>query len=289
MMLFRRAARLTVWRMTADGFGEPDANVKGVAITDLRVRFAIKRDLAKGPNTCEVVITNLSERTRQSIEKKPLRIKLDAGHDDELRHLFVGDLRFGSSTFESPDWNTILHVADGERAYKHARANKSYRKGTSVLTILKDAAAAMGLPLPVELESSKELQSQVAAGETLSGFARDELTRLLAPFGYRWSIQDHRLMILKDQVTTGVAPWLVSQETGMVGSPTYGSPDKSGKPPSLTVKMLLRPEIIPGGTVRVESGAIYGKLFKVESVGHTGDTHGDDWFTELELKEKKPQ
>ena len=50
----------------------------------------------------------------------------------------------------------------------------------------------------------------------------------------------------------------------------------------MTVKMLLYPEIVPGDLVQVTSKVKNG-LFKVVKVRHSGDTHGHDWWTDLEI------
>jgi len=279
--LFRRAARVTVYRSEVGSFGDPATN--GLEITDLRVQFAITKGTGSDPNTCEMVITNAAPDTRASLTKKPLHVRIDAGYDDDLKHLFRGDLRYGASSFQPPEWFTKLQIADGDRAYRHAKSSRSYKRGTTVLTALKDVAATMGLALPANALVSADLKAQFASGEVIHGPSRDELTKLLAPYGYRWSIQDGKLVILKEAETRPDRALVVSQATGMIGSPEFGVPDKSGKTPALTVKMLLYPAITPGGKIEIQSRTING-VFKVEKVTHTGDTHGDDWFTEVECK-----
>ncbi len=293
-LLLNRGARLTVYRSTVGSLApvKPTGNgIERIVITDLRITFSIKKGSGKEPNTCEVSIFNLAEATRRQLETKPLLIELVAGHDNEFHHLFTGDLRFGSSTFVSPDWKTTLHLGDGDRAYKHGRATKSYDNHATLRTILHDAAKGMGLELPNDFlaAASADLATQFASGETQHGPARDELTRLLTPFGYQWSIQNGKLVILKEDASTGALPIEVSQDTGMIGSPEYGSPEKSGKAPTLGARSLLYPAITPGNQVKVRSTALApgNAIFKVDSVEHKGDTHGDDWFTEMDLKPYK--
>lgn len=280
-LLFERAMRLTLWRSRPGTFGDPGSN--GVEITDIRTRFTITKSSGKDPNNAEIELTNLAPDMRAALAYKPLRVKLEAGYAGELKHVFTGDLRFGSSRIEQPDWLTKLQLADGDRAYRHARVSKSYVRGTPVSKMLADAAKAMGLRVPPEVAASPELAEQVATGAVANGPARDELTRLLAPYGYYWSIQDGALTILKSQTTTATRAWLISQETGMVGSPEFSTPERTGKTPVLQLKCLLFPELIPGGKIQVQSRAING-IFKLVKVSHTGDTHGSDWQTEVEAK-----
>lgn len=181
------------------------------------------------------------------------------------------------------DFETTMLIGDGDRAYRHARVNRSYKAGTKVVDILRDVARAMGLELPREVAVSRDLSAQVASGDTVVGPARDEMTRLLAAYGYGWSVQDGRLVILKDSQQSPGTAWLIDPNAGMVESPEAGRPEKGGKPPLWTVRTALYPEITPGGRVRLQSERVSG-TFRVERVRHTGDTHGSDWTTEISCR-----
>jgi hypothetical protein len=284
--LYKRGCKVTVWQTKPAGFvgANPDffeTQSNAIEITGLRVQFTVTKSLDSTPNEAEMTITNASDRTRGFIETKPLAVKIDAGYDDVLRHVFTGDVRWAQSAIDVVDWETKLQLADGDRAYRSARVSTAYKKGATVVQALREAAKAMGLQLPASVVASADLQAQFASGRSLQGPARDELTKLLAPFGYHWSIQDGKLQVLKDQNGNATEAIAVNQTTGMIGSPVYGTPDKSGKPPTLTVKMLLYPEVVPGGQILVSSRQING-VFRVSKATHTGDTHGDDWTTEVE-------
>ena len=286
--LANHACKVTAYRTTAVGFAAQNPQFfiqqpsNAIEITDLRMQFKIEKSLEKTPNRCEVTITNCSSTTRAFLQTKPLVVRIDAGDDDNIRHLFTGDLRHGYSKIDGTEWLTVLELADGDRAYRNARVSRSYGKGTSVVTALKEAAAAMGLQLSNDILASADLQKQFATGRTLHGPAREELTRLLAPFGYNWSIQDGRMQILKDQNASATTAWVITQDTGrMVGSPEYTTPDKETKPPLLKIKARLFPELTPGGSISVASRDVQG-LFRINKLTHTGDTHGDDWDTETE-------
>lgn len=286
--LFKRRCRLTVFRASPPTTGfvgqHPDyftPQPNGLIIENLRVRFKIEKSLDSTPNEAEITVTNCNANTRAFMEAKPLVVKLEAGYDDDLKFLFMGDLRNGYSRVVDADWETVLKVADGDRAYRYARASRSYPKGTSVITALRELAATMGLQLPSDVATSPVLQAQFATGRTLHGPARDELTRLLAPYGYHWSTQDGRLQILKDQNAAPGTAFLISQSTGMIKSPEYSVPDKANASATLKTETLLYPELTAGATLQVDSLAISG-FFRINKLTHNGDTHGDDWQTECE-------
>lgn len=313
--LFRRAYALTISRNTLTGSEKkfflplPD----GIVIADLRVRFTIEKSLETSPNTCVVKVDNLSPATRAELQNPGVVVRLQAGHDQAARHMFVGDLMWARSTQEGPQWVTEMELGDGARAYAHARTSRSFAKGTPVITVLEEAASSMGLTLSPEILRATDFRDQFSGGFVSHGRARDELTRLLAPYGYDWSIQDGRLQIIRDEDALG-APRLISEATGMIGTPEFDRPTrkrsstfktttrtsatKGGtvtqtqtqsssrgskyRGPKATLKMFLYPELQPGHQVEVDSRALSG-VFKVYKVKHEGDSHGHEWTTEIEV------
>ncbi len=288
---FRRQGRLVVFRSStptvgADFFVQrlagPGGETNGIEITGLKFTFAIERDLSKHPNRCDINIVNLAPKTRAAMETDPLTVDLSAGHDGVNRFLFVGDVLHAYSKQSGADVVTTLQVGDAARAYRGSRVNRSYKRGTTVKTILRDAAKSMGQVLPSNIEASAELDAQVASGTSLTGATRDEITRILSPYGYTWSTQSGRIQILRDSDSRNDV-FIIDEASGMLDSPDYKKPPKSGKAPNMNLRMLLYPELVPGGKVDVQSLAIRG-LFKIVKVKHSGDTEGDEWFTDLELK-----
>lgn len=286
--LFKKIARVTAHR--AKIIDSPTlfdiirfAQGDTVEITDLRIKFKTESAHKKTPNSCDIEISNLAASSRADLETKPLQVTLEAGYDGESRLLFVGDLRFGMSMEDGPTWKTLLQIGDGDRTYFNSRCNKSYGPGTPIGTILRDAAKSMGLVVPKTV-GDDVLKSEFATGSAAFGAARDQLTRLLAPYGYHWSIQAGKLVVLRDDqssMTEGQAIPM-GEDYGMIGTPECGSPPKSGKPPHVHVKMLLNPEMVPGVLLKLQSRAKNG-LYRVEHVVHEGDTHGDSWTTDCEI------
>lgn len=286
--LFRRKVRVLGYKAAVGKFfTEP---VDGIVVEDLRVQFVVERNLRKEPNRCEIAITNANDVTRKFFASKPMTVLLEAGYDGDgspgsasLRRIFQGDVRHTSSRIDGPDWITTILLGDGDRAYRHGRVNKSYAAGTKILTVLADAAKACGLALPAPVLADPNLAGEYATGMTLAGRAATTLTDVLTTYGYAWSIQGGKLVVLRDEDTTAGAAILISEATGMIGSPELSAPDKGKGKPTLAVTTLLYPQVAPGGTIRVESRAVTGN-FKVERVTSTGDTHGEDFKTEIEAK-----
>lgn len=279
--LFKFGARITAIRRSGSSTLNAAALPNATIIEGNRIQIKIEKSIDKEPNKGEVVITNLSEQTRAALQSKPLTVQIDAGYDGNLRHVFTGDLRYGYSDLNGPDWETHLELADGDLAYRYAFVSRSYKRGTPIATVLKECAAAMGVVLDGTALASAELQSEFASGAVLHGPVREELSRLLAPFGYGFSIQDGKIQILKDQTARADQARVISEDTGMIGSPTFSVPEKLSKPTKLHVKCLIYPELMPGARIKVQSRATNG-IFRMEKVTHTADTHGDDHISEIE-------
>lgn len=277
-----RLAELTLARPQSGEYFKAQPNA--IRITDLRLDFSITKAIGEKPNDCSITVFNLSDSARAEFIRKPLRIELLVGYKDTgVSRLFVGDMRFGHSMLDKVDWVTKLQLGDGDRAFNHAHISRSYKGGVSLRTAVTDVAASMGLRVPKSLDDFKEMAQQFSGGLTLEGPSQAQLTKLLRARGMQWSIQDGSMQVLRAGDVRNNEAIVVSQQTGLVGTPDYGAPKEPGTPPTLSARMLLYPGLIPGGKVKVETASIKG-LFRVERVQHVGSTHGPDWYSSFEAR-----
>lgn len=283
-LLFDRVAKVVITRpvegfvgATPEFFGPGTSTIE---ITDLRIKFDVKKNLAKNPNPCTIFVYNLAETTRNEIERGLARITLYAGYDNSPRLLFSGDRKFAASKQDKTEWETKIEVTDGGRAFAHARMNRSYKPPIQVRQVLRDAAASMNTTLPSEIEKATQLQQSIPVGLSLVGPTRDILTQMLAPYNYGWSFQNGQLQILRDEDVRPGDLIVVSEDTGMIGSPERVSPDHKKDRSDITFEMLMYPELNPGRAVQVISRSIKGN-FKIKEVVHTGDTHNKDWKSKV--------
>ncbi len=251
-------------------------------IEDLRLRFSVKKGLRKEPNTAKITVTNLSERSRAELQDKALRVTLQAGYEDTLATIFVGDIRDVNSVHEGAYWETALECGDGERGYRFARINESFKSGSSVLAVTRKMAEKMGVDASTAAAFLSELSGkQFVAGYAARGNVSKELDRLLKAHGFDWSIQDNKLQILKTGDVTQETAVELDEDSGLIGSPTFGTPEKKTKKPTLKVRSLLQPTIKPGGRIVVRSQTFTG-TFKVKEVTHSGDTAGGEFYSDME-------
>lgn len=280
--LYDRKVQVLVARPLAGEFFRTGAQI--TVIEDLKVTFSIEKTLGREPNTCEVTVHNLSEGTRAEFQEKPLKLRLEAGYDGSTSRLFSGDVYWADSKKEGTEWITRALLLDGGRAFKWGRVNRSFNPGVSAKDAVRELANSLGLKLPRNLDALTSLSRQFASGLTLYGTTRDALTALLDRHQLGWSIQDERLQILDAASINTDIPIVASADTGLIGTPDYGPPEKRGGQPVVTVQMLLEPGAHPGGKLEVRSQSVTGD-FKMERVLHEGDTHSEAWETTMEGKQ----
>lgn len=277
--LFGREAVLVVGQTTPGKFF---TTVNEVTIRELRVTFSVEASLEETPNASEIVIFNLNEASRGECQRDRSYIRLDAGYVDLVRRLCEGDVTHCASTWNGTEWETKLQIGDGARAYNHARVSRTFAAGTDVKTVLGEVAGSMDLRVPSSIDDARELLDQFARGVTVSGPSHKAATKMLRPRGLSWSVQNGQMQILRDGGTRPDEAIVINSSNGMLGSPEFGPPKEKGKSQRMTLRTLLRPELVPGGKISVEARNTRG-LFKITRARHRGDTHArDPWETELE-------
>lgn len=278
--LFRRVARLTVMVPIA-GAGFLPANRAIHEITDLRLQFKVTKHLGKAPNTGAITIVNLNAESRAAFQRKDCAVLLEAGYPTTIAKIFLGDVRVANSRHEGTQWMTTLEAGDGERAYLHPRANESFKGGTSAATVVEKLGRVMGLDVGnLQAQASELAGHQYVNGRQIRGRASRELDRILRSHRLEWSIQDGALQVLRPgqalQYVVDLGP-----DTGLVGTPDVGTPEKKKKRPTIKWRSKLIPEIKPGGIVNLRSSVHTGRV-RVTEITHLGDTSSGDWYTDGE-------
>lgn len=291
-LLLDRRCRLTIANPSTtpgDFAGQSTVNVieidggrtESTGGVGLRIAFKIKKSLEKQPNTAEITVTNLSKDSRSGLQKKGVKLRFEAGYKDTgLSQFFAGDVRSIDHVREKANWDTILKCGDGERAWQYARVNESFKPGTRGADVLKTLGQRMGIELGNLDDKARTVDKVLDAGWSAVGNAATALTNFVDSLGLTVSIQDGKLQILAEDDSLAQSVPDITPQSGLIGSPEMGTPVTKGKPQLLKFKSLLLP-VKCGSKVRLKSER-YDGFVRVEKVEHTGDTHGGDWYTEME-------
>lgn len=248
----------------------------------LRVTFKVERDRGKSPNTAEIAVYNLAEATRAKVSEKGIATVLEAGYSGQSSTIFSGKLEAGKSVRDGVDWITSFQSTDGGKELREGRINLSFKK-VSIAGAFERVAESLGLGLGNAREKLAQgnirgAVTEFANGLVMSGPSRKELDRLAKTYGYTWSVQNGQLQLLgpNDAIEPNDAI-ILDSDRGMIGSP------ESGEKGVVEARALLIPQLEPGRAVALSSVQVSG-FYRVDKVTYTGDTHGKDWFADLEMK-----
>lgn len=304
-MLFNRVVSLVIGK----------ENGKGREIANLRIAFSIEKGSTKSPNKCTARVWNASADTRAVMEAVGAVMILKAGYLDDIGAslIFTGNVTRSLTVREGPNWITELEMEDGFLEFRDKKVTLSFAAGATTTQVISKIASEFDLtvrPLPKDIA-----EKQYKSGFAFVGRVRDALDKACNYAGCEWSIQNREVQVLKKGGVLRQRAYLLSPETGLIGSPhrehktmtekaaakeniTLQQPgvrkttkkDKDGEVQEMLmvlgykVKTLLQPMIEPGGLVQIKSAGIDGEFFKVEEMTHKGDTHGREWETELTLR-----
>jgi hypothetical protein len=283
-------------RLPSDFVGPPNPTEQNSESSPtLRVVFDVQRDLSSTSNKAKIVIYNLRDETRKKFENKNAEIQLKAGYINTAGEIYFGRISRVENTWTGTDWVTTIASGDGLAAMQNDRVSKSYPPGEDISRILLDMGKQTTLGLGNVPSKANQLEYRGSKSKFDNGYAVhgkwiDEFRDIIDTVGAEFSIQSEKIQVLttaKDVLSR--APDSKSQsierrpfldpDTGLVGSPHMS---EEGVAKFIT---LLRPDLVPGIAVDLESRLIKGS-FRVQKVRHKGDTWGGDgsWNSEVEGK-----
>jgi hypothetical protein len=259
--------------------------VDDLQVKDLRMTFKVTKTLKKEPNSCVATITNLAQGTRSAMRSKGAKLSVLAGYDGRVQEIFSGKTRRINHLHERPEWTTTIECGDGEQEFLWSRVSSSFSAGTKWRDVVHQVGKALLENTGNLEEKLRPVADQFVNGYTAHGRASVALDKLLKGKNLEWSIQDGRLQVLSPGEHNTDDITVLSPDTGLVGSPEFGSADKKSEkqhlPDVLKAKMFLMPHLRCGSRVRVNSRQIKGD-FMVTELHHSGDTSGDEFYTEIE-------
>lgn len=249
------------------------SNTDGIEIEALRVAFDVTKSIDAKPNPGKIDIWNLNrEHMNRILSGEFNQVKLWVGYET-LRVIYAGDIVKKTVVRDGLDFIVSLECGDGHVDYQSSLMAVTLAAGSTDKEALDAAAITMKNTKlgAIDVPSTRALPR----ARVLTGNARDVLGRVAANNGADWSVQDGELvMIPADKVLPDEAV-LLSQETGMVGSP-------QATDNGLELKCLCNPALRIGGLVRVQSILeYYNGDYKIVHLRHVGDAIGGDWLSEI--------
>lgn len=260
------------------------------------VAFEIERGVSAQPNKTTVKLWNLSLSHQRQIEQSAdQQVIIEVGHestDRGLERIFQGRVfrapgrgsRDAQPTLRTEvaalDVVTHVEARDAGREYQQRRTARSFAPGASPATVLRGLVEDIGVG---EGNLNEAITVATSSGITfdeglvVSGQAARELTQILRGVGLRWSVQHGAFQALRGATPLQVQAVRLAPSTGLIGSPEPGTRGR------VKAHAILTSDIWPGRAIVLESARTSG-TFTVRSMKSTGDSHTNDWQSELQLE-----
>lgn len=288
----------TVAIKTIHGFDQTGSDPFG-----LRLSFNIERKLTAIADFATIRIWNLNAESRGMLAQRSLAtltglgiapatlryVRVEAGYEDSTGIIFHGAIVRAINIREGADWITEMTCSS---AYGQALLNTlefSWGTPTPVKTVV-DAlfgAAWPGSTVTYTSEALKELRGKLVNSKAVEGSAYIRARRMLNDFGLEFNVDVDGVTVYKkdfprDPVNPNVPYLPLDETTGLIGTPKISDVGTE-------FKTFLDSRIRPGLLVQIDSESLraslsdpsLGRNFTVMEVLCVGDTHSDDWFSEV--------
>jgi hypothetical protein len=267
---------------------------------ELRTSFDVRQFDRQSPNTADILVYNLSDNTKMKLSREFTKVSLRAGYESNFAPIFEGTIRQFRSGRSSPtDTYLNIRAGDGDIAYTQGVMQVTLSAGATaedMINSILQALAPLGVTRGqvVGLPPERSIRAVV-----LSGMIREVLRELCQGWRLSWSIQNGRLDIRPSENAVDTrSPIVLNSVTGLIGRPEQTID-------GVRARALLNPQITVARTLQIDNKSIqqgqydlsnFGPvqndaldrvritedgLYRVVAVDHVGDTHGQEWYSEI--------
>jgi hypothetical protein len=240
-----------------------------------RIRFKIDKIIEVTPNPTSLWIYNLGADSRALFEQKNNTVILSAGYGNNPEVIFRGNVSRCRTSKAGPDYITHIEAADGLFAVQNSRIDQAFSAGARQNQVINTLVGALKSSGQVNVGEIRGISNDgYNQGLVLSGSTVDQLRQVCEKGDLDFTIEDGKIYILPYGDSKGIPAIVISANTGMVGIPEK-------RDVGISVKSLLNPKIGVFQKIIVQSKFING-LYTTAKVSHSGDSHGGDYYTEME-------
>lgn len=269
----------------------------GVDLSQLRIKFNIKRSDVQTPNIAEIRVYNLKEETAQQIEKEFSRVTLQAGYEQNFGVIFQGNVKQVLRGREDATTTFLDIIAgDGDLSYNFAIVNTTLAAGVGQAEQVNAAIGAMTSTGGVAAGNVGEFPTEkLPRGKVMYGNAREYLSQVSKNSSKTWSIQDEKVqMVPLTSYLPGEVVELTSK-TGLIGTPIQNTD-------GINIKCLLNPKLKvssrvkinnkdiarlkidfsqPGSPANIPAPINNDGVYYILVIEYQGDTRGNEWYCNL--------
>lgn len=287
-----------------------DAQGNGLDLSELHVKFLINRADVQTPAHADIRIYNVSRDTMELLQQEYTHVFLQAGYEGNFGLIFSGKVRqFRKGRENATDTFLDVLAQDGDEGYNFAVMNSTL-DGASVDQAAMHAEIMKAFdPYGVVAGAVPEFAGPaLPRGRVYYGMARDHLRTLADSAGTSWHVADGQINMVPNYSTLGGDIEVLTSITGMVGLPRQTIN-------GVEIRSLLNPRLKHGRQIKIDNASVQQQAFnvayqpgqsnasfkqdgtgadvvqttaldadgnyKVYSVTMTGDTRGQDWYSDL--------
>jgi hypothetical protein len=275
----------------------------GLDLSDMQLKFEVVSASLQTMKHLQIRIYNLAPSTAKQIQQEFTQVRLSAGYQGAGPYgvIFTGMVtmvRLGKEN--AVDSFVDIVAGDSDIGYNWSTTSAALAAGWTQADVHDRLVKALE-PYQVTAGETPTLSTtRMPRGRVLYGMTRDQLRTFSLTNGMEWTIQDGQLKLTDE---TGYLPGGVitlSPSTGLVGSPDLTLD-------GLSCRALLNPNLGTGRAVQVETALINtvtftsgeqinrgplpptlpqsqpssNGLYKVYRLTHSGDTRGNEWYSEI--------
>lgn len=269
----------------------------GLDLSNMRIKFNIKRSDTQTPNMAEIRVYNLEDKTAQRIQKEFSRVILQAGYEQNFGVVFQGNIKQVIRGREnSTDTFIDIIAGDGDLSYNFAIVNTTIAAGGGQAEQVNAAVGAMTQTGGTTAGNIGDMpSSKLPRGKVMYGMARDYLRQTAETTNKTWSIQDGKVQFVPVTSYLPGEAVVLTSKTGMIGTPQQTNE-------GINVKCLLNPKLKIGGRVQLDNDTVArlkidlskpnnpanipapitsDGVYYILVIEHQGDTRGTEWYSNL--------
>jgi len=274
-------------------------------VSNLRCTFKIKRYALYYPNQAIITIYNLKAGTENAILEEGYRVMVYAGYGDEKAGLwgqiFDGTIVMCNRWKESgTDYKLQILALDGTQFINEGYCSFTFERGQTARAVIENTANKASNPIELGYASPVFDTIKYSKGIVVHGLAKNTLSDIAKTANGTWYVDNGKLYVIAysdsaDNLPNGKEAVELSETSGLIGNPQQVNQ-------GITARCLLNPKIMPYSLVHINNELITQQLvslgtysqgistpwlldphglYRVIAVEFTGDTRGNEWYTDI--------
>ena len=279
-----------------------DNQGNGIELANMHVKFTVHKADTQTPAFANIRVYNLSEDTAKRLQKEFTQVFLQAGYAGNLGLIFTGAVRqYRKGRENATDTFLDIVAQDGDTGYNWALMNTTIATGWNQQSLHESLLQSFD-PFGIKTGYVPEFGGpNMPRAKVCYGMTRDYMRTLADGAGTSWHVADGLLNMVPYNSTLPGEAVVLTAKTGLIGLPQQTVD-------GITVKCLLNPKIKFGGQIKLDNNSIQQQqiniaysavnnfidqatgentaldndgFYKVYAVNISGDTRGQDWYSNL--------